>query len=393
MRITKVDILHLKTNLEPGEGWRPIVCRVYTDAGVYGDGEAALAYGSAQLAAIGQLRNFARLILGMNPLDHEIIWDKLYRTTFWGQNGGPVINAGISAIDMALWDIKGKFFNVPVHQLLGGKRRTHLRCYASQLQDSWRPEVIHTCTLEDYAREAKAAVDDGYDCVKFDFFEFDFDGRCYSDLDRMGLLPQSTVNDYRARVKAVRDAVGPDVQIILENHSRTDAQSACQLAEAVKDLNIWFDEEPCTPTPRLTKYVHDRTGLPIAGGERIYTRWQYLEYFNLDALQLIQPDIGNCGGITEVKKVCDLACTFDVGVQVHVCGSPLCTTAAMQLECAIPNFVIHEHHEYALSQENIRLCIHDYQPKNGKIEVPDLPGLGNEISPWAFEHCDLYTVE
>ena len=107
MKITKVDVLHLKTNLKNGH-WRPIVCRIYTDEGIYGDGEAALAYGESQIAAFGIVQNFAKLIIGMDPLQHEVIWDKLYRTTFWGQNGGPVIFAGISAIDIALWDIKGK---------------------------------------------------------------------------------------------------------------------------------------------------------------------------------------------------------------------------------------------------------------------------------------------
>lgn len=102
MKIVKIDILHLKTNLKKDGHWRPIVCRIYTDEGIYGDGEAALAYGEAQFAAFGILKNFAKLIIGMNPLDHEIIWDKLYRSTFWGQNGGPVIFAGISAIDIAL---------------------------------------------------------------------------------------------------------------------------------------------------------------------------------------------------------------------------------------------------------------------------------------------------
>ena len=111
MKITKVDVLHLKTNLKNGH-WRPIVCRIYTDEGIYGDGEAALAYGESQIAAFGIVQNFAKLIIGMDPLQHEVIWDKLYRTTFWGQNGGPVIFAGISAIDIALWDIKGKKLGV-----------------------------------------------------------------------------------------------------------------------------------------------------------------------------------------------------------------------------------------------------------------------------------------
>lgn len=392
MKITKVDVLHLKTNLKNGH-WRPIVCRIYTDEGIYGDGEAALAYGESQIAAFGIVQNFAKLIIGMDPLQHEVIWDKLYRTTFWGQNGGPVIFAGISAIDIALWDIKGKYYNAPIYELLGGKRREKLRTYASQLQFSWGSDIIPQRTPDDYAREAKKAVAEGYDAIKIDFFTFKPDEGNFNDNDRLGLLSPEYLQMYEARVKAVREAIGPHVDLIIENHSFTDSQSAAQLGNLVKKYNIFYFEEPSTPTPQLSKFVHDETGLPIANGERIYTRWQYIEYFKQNAIQVIQPDVGTCGGITEIKKICDMAHVFDVGVQVHACGSPLSTAAALHLECAIPNFVIHEHHTYALSPYNKELCIHDYQPVNGKFSVPDLPGLGNELSEVAFRNCDRVTIQ
>ena len=392
MKITKVDVLHLKTNLKNGH-WRPIVCRIYTDEGIYGDGEAALAYGESQIAAFGIVQNFAKLIIGMDPLQHEVIWDKLYRTTFWGQNGGPVIFAGISAIDIALWDIKGKYYNAPIYELLGGKRREKLRTYASQLQFSWGPDIIPQRTPDDYAREAKKAVAEGYDAIKIDFFTFKPDEGTFNDNDRLGLLSPEYLQMYEARVKAVREAIGPHVDLIIENHSFTDSQSAAQLGNLVKKYNIFYFEEPSTPTPQLSKFVHDETGLPIANGERIYTRWQYIEYFKQNAIQVIQPDVGTCGGITEIKKICDMAHVFDVGVQIHACGSPLSTAAALHLECAIPNFVIHEHHTYALSPYNKELCIHDYQPVNGKFSVPDLPGLGNELSEVAFRNCDRVTIQ
>ena len=239
MKITKVDILHCKTRLKGGV-WRPILIRIHTDAGIYGDGEAALAYGEAQFAAVGIVKNFARMIIGMDPLDHEIIWDKLYRSTFWGQNGGPVINAGISAIDIALWDIKGKYFNVPVYKLLGGKRRESLRTFASQLQFGWQIQERGAMrTPEDYAREARKAVTEGYDAVKVDFFQIHpEEGKHYTDLDRLGLLKQEYIHVIEERVKAVRDAVGPDVDIIAENHSATDAQSSIQIARAIEKYNI-----------------------------------------------------------------------------------------------------------------------------------------------------------
>ncbi len=392
MKITKVDVLQVQTQLKNGH-WRPTVCRIYTDEGIYGDGEAALAYGEAQDSAFGIVQNFARLIIGMNPLEHEIIWDKLYRSTFWGQNGGPVIFAGISAIDIALWDIRGKYYNAPVHELLGGKRRPKLRTYASQLQFGWGPDIIPQRTPEDYAREAKRAVDDGYDCIKIDFFTFRPEGGSYTDTDRLGLLNKEYMDMYEARLKAVRQAIGPKVDIIIENHSFTDAQSSSQIGRMAKKYDIFYFEEPTTPTPQLSKYVHEETGLPVANGERIYTRWQYADYFKENAIQVIQPDIGTCGGITEVKKVCDMAYTYDVGVQVHACGSPISTAAALQVEAVIPNFVIHEHHTYALSPYNKEICIYDYQPVNGKFEVPDLPGIGQELSETAFKNARIVTIQ
>ena len=128
MKITQVDIM--SPHIEERPMWRPILCRIHTDEGIYGDGEAALAYGIASPAAAGMIRDLATLIIGMDPLDSEVIWDKLYKATFWGQNGGPVVFAGISALDIALWDIKGKAFNAPIYKLLGGKRRDNLRTYA-----------------------------------------------------------------------------------------------------------------------------------------------------------------------------------------------------------------------------------------------------------------------
>lgn len=393
MKITKIDVLHLKTGLKNGH-WRPIVCRVYTDEGIYGDGEAALAYGEAQFAAFGMVQNLAKLVIGMDPLDHEIIWDKLYRSTFWGQNGGPVVFAGISAIDIALWDIRGKYYGVPVAKLLGGMRRRELRAYASQLQFGWGgDEVVPKRTPEEYAQEARIAVAEGYDCVKYDFFTFRPDAGNYNDLDRMGMLTPKQLRVLRDRVAAVREAIGPDVDLIVENHSYTDAMSSVQIGKMLKEFNIFYFEEPTTPTAQLTRYVHEETGLPIATGERIYTRWQYADYFKLNAVQVIQPDVGTCGGITEIKKICDMAYVYDVGVQVHACGSPLSTAAALQLEAAIPNFVIHEHHTYACSKYNRELCIYDYQPVDGKFRVPELPGIGNELSEVDFKNCDLVTIQ
>ena len=234
-------------------------------------------------------------------------------------------------------------------------------------------------------RSARAAVDEGYDAVKYVFFTFDeADGHRYSHEDTTRLLPHKYVDMVRRRFAAVREEVGPDVDIIMENHSSVDVQSAVQIGEAVKEYGIYYFEEPRTPAPWLTKAVHDRLNVPVSQGERVYTRWQYAPYFEDGSVQLIQPDLGTCGGITEVKKVADMAETYDVGVQVHVCSSPLLTAAALQVECVLPNFTIHEHHVYNRFDYNRRLCKYDYQPVDGRFSVPELPGIGNEINERVF---------
>jgi L-alanine-DL-glutamate epimerase-like enolase superfamily enzyme len=391
MKITKVDVMLVKV---PNPIWHPIMCRVYTDAGIYGDGEAAMAYGVGATGAFGMIQDLAKLVIGMDPLDNEVVWDKLYKSTFWGQNGGPVVFSGISAIDIALWDIRGKYFNAPLYQLLGGKRRDNLRTYASQLQFGWSDHFEALGKAEDYAATAKKAVAEGYDAIKVDFFTYDRDGRKFDTGEEMTrLLKPYYVDLVEERIAATRKAVGPSVDIIMENHSTLDANSAVQLGRMAQGYNLFYYEEPNTPTPKMTNYICDKLDMPIAHGERIYSRWQYAQYFENTSVQVIQPDIGNCGGLTEAKKICDMAYVYDVAVQAHVCAGPLSTAVALHLECVIPNFVIHEHHRNCLLPYNIALGIHDYQPVQGKMKVPELPGIGNEHSEAVFTNSTLVTIQ
>lgn len=389
MKITKVDILQLDS--PENRRWRPTLCRIYTDEGIYGDGEAALAYATAAPAAFGMVKDFASLIIGLDPLEHEVIWDKLYKDTFWGQNGGPVVFAGISAIDIALWDIKGKYYGKPVYQLLGGKKRDKLRTYASQLQFGWSETRGPLAKPEDYGLVAKEVVAEGYDAVKVDFFTYDENGERLTSEKQTRLLSAHYLNLVEARVAATREAVGSDVDIIVENHSNTDALSAIQIGQRIQKYNIYYYEEPTTPTPKNFAYISSKLNLPLASGERIYSRWQYAPYFENSSLQVIQPDLGNTGGITEGKKICDAAYVYDVSVQPHVCGSPISIATALHLETVIPNFIIHEHH--FPNQLNRKLCIHDYQPENSYFKVPELPGLGNEISEYVYANSIRATVE
>lgn len=155
-----------------------------------------------------------------------------------------------------------------------------------------------------------------------------------------------------------------------------------------------YYEEPTGPmNDGNMEYISKSIKIPVASGERIYTRWGFRPFFEKHAIQVIQPDLGNTGGLSEGKKICDMAHVYDIPVQMHICGGPIATAAALQLEAAIPNFLIHEHHAAALLDENIESCKYDYQPVNGYFDVPELPGIGQELSEKALNSAVITTVK
>lgn len=393
MKITNIDIIQFNLISDENTNFQPIGCRIYTDSGLYGDGEAAIAFGMGSEGAIGVLKRFSKEIIGENPCNIEYIWEKLYRSSFWLQNGGPINFSALSAIDMALWDIKGKFYEAPVYELLGGKIHDSLDTYASQLQFGWGNNRTSINEDSQYIECALNAVSQGYKTIKIDFLTINpLNNSKYIWIDTNGIRNRDKVKIVERRVRKVREAIGNDIDIIIEGHGFTDAELAINIAKAIESYNILYFEEPVTPTPRLNKYVYDNINIPIAQGERIYSRWEFIEFFIDHSVQLIQPDIGTSGGFTEVKKICDMAHTFDIGVQLHVCGTPLSTAAAIQLESVIPNFTIHEHHVNNLHKYNKELCIYDYQPINGKFFVPQIPGIGNEYSKEALSRANILKV-
>ncbi len=391
MKITSVEIIKLKGESSvPGMNWFPTCVRINTDEGICGYGEAGVCYASGADAAVGMLKDYAKLIIGMDPMKSEAIWNKLHRTTFWGMGGGTIIFSAISAIDIALWDIKGKALNVPVYQLLGGKTNDKLRAYASQIQFDWGPKGIPMVTPEDYAEATRKAMAEGYTCVKVDPVGFDEDG-IWMRWSNYGLLEYDQMKVAVDRVAAIREAGGPKMDIIIELHALTDTNTSIQIARELEKYRVFYLEEPTQPlNQRLFREIAREAKMPIASGERIYTRWGYSQFFEDRSLSIIQPDLCNTGGITEGKKICDYAHTYDIGVQIHICGGPISTAAALQVEAVIPNFVIHEHHQCSLIPHNINLCKYDYQPKNGYFEVPDLPGIGQEINQEAIDDADTY---
>jgi galactonate dehydratase len=393
MKITSVDII--KLDALPSAGQTPVLCRINTDEGIYGYGEAGVSIMNYSLGCRELLRSFSRMLIGKDPLANDDIYTLLVNT-FWAKGNGGVIMAAISAIDTALWDIKGKYFGVPVYQLLGGKHRDKLWTYASQLQNGWKYEDFlgSPGDLQFLKDACKRAVDEGYTCVKIDFLAKDFEGRHISRDEGQNHLSVKTLREVEKKLEAVREVVGEDVEIILENHCITTAATAIQFAKVAEPFHPMLLEEPANPLDELDyRRIRQATDIPLATGERTYTRRGFLPLLKEGCLDVAQPDLGNCGGITEGRKISDLAETFGASIQTHTCNTPISVAAALHLEVAIPNFIIHEHHTNNTLKACRELCRYDYQPVDGYFRVPEIPGIGNELSDKALSEAEIETVK
>lgn len=379
MKITKAEIYDvLPTNRS--QGWpakqNPVILKVMTDEGIYGAGELALAYGQGAKAGIGILKEYAsEYLIGADPMKVETMWETLYRQTFWGQGGGPVIYGGISAIDEALWDIKGKKLGVPVYELMGGRMWDRLRLYAN----GWYTGKT-LVQPEDYAEGASKVVQDGYNALKFDPLMVTHEGKWQ--------WVRRSIDDPRwarievERVRAVREAVGPDVDILIEMHGNLGVTDAILLGQQFEEFKPFFYEEPVDPmNVECMKKVADNVNIPVAGGERLYTRYGFREFIERQALNILQPDIGLTGGLTEAKKIASYADTYNLHIQPHNCGGPVSAAVAVQFDACTPNFIIQEWFPYWPDDRyEIVTEAFDLQARDSYFEVPDRPGLGVELN-------------
>jgi galactonate dehydratase len=385
MKIVAADIYDV--DLHP---WKPpIILRLVTDEGIDGLGEFPLAYGAGRRAAIGMLQDLIEgFVLGADPMRIEAMWDTLFRRTFWAQGGGPVVYGGMSTIDQAQWDIKGKALGCPVYELLGGKVHDTLRVYANGwYSGEWAPENNRRPeTPAEYGDIAARVVELGYDALKFNPFG--------APRERRGSKQQRVLEPWRAdvgyaRVKAVREAVGPQVEIMVECHGWFGPTSAIEMGRRLADLNPYFYEEPVDAmNVACMKKVAENVPLKIAAGERLYTRYMFREYIEGQVLDLLQPDVGLAGGITEVKKIASYAETYGLHIQPHNCHGPIATAAAAQIDACITNFLIQElvpfreRIAYDLVLEPLEL-----QVKDGQMPVPEGPGLGVTLNESLVGRC------
>lgn len=334
-----------------------VFVKVYTDEGVTGVGEATLEY--KEKALIGAVEHIREYLIGQNPLDVEKHTHAIYRDAYW--RGGAVLMSALSAVECALWDILGKTLGVPVYQLLGGRVNDRVRIYVN----GW---FAGAKTPEQFAEKTRQAVQRGVTAMKWDPF-----GKSYLQISNRDL-------DTALRcVAAVREAVGDEVDLLIEGHGRFDVPTGIRIARELEPFKPLFFEEP-TPPDNLEalRAVRDKSPVAIAAGERLYTLRGYQQLFALRAADYIQPDVSHAGGIMELKKIAAAAEACYIPFAPHNPSGPVANAATLQLAACCPNFCILEimysdvSWRSAVTNEQL-----DYQ--NGYITIPSKPGLGIEI--------------
>jgi galactonate dehydratase len=326
--------------------------------GLHGVGEATLEYKEHTVAQA--CKELERTLIGKDPHRIEEIWHNAYRDAYW--RGGAVLMSALSAIEMALWDIKGKDLGVPVYQLLGGKVRESIPCYAN----GW---FAPAKTPDEFAEKAKQAVAQGFKALKWDPF-----GSSYLQIERKQL------NEAIACVGAVYDAVKDSADIIIEGHGRFDIPTAVRVGQVLGDFDILWFEEPIPPQNlEGLAEVKRRVNVPISAGERLYNRWEFRSLFELKAADFIQPDVSHAGGIMELKKIAAMAEAYHIPICPHNPSGPIANAATLQLAACVPNFYLLETMSSdvpwrkSISTEEVKF-------ENGEMFISDKPGLGIDIN-------------
>jgi galactonate dehydratase len=353
-----VKITRLETFVVPP---RWLFLKIETDEGIVGWGEPIVEGKAGTVkAAVEELSEY---LLGKDPLRIEDHWQVLYRSGFY--RGGPILMSAIAGIDQALWDIKGKYFNAPVYQLLGGACRDSIRVY------SW----IGGDRPNDVGQAAKEAAEAGFTAVKMNATE-----------ELQYIDSYEKIDQAIERIAAVREAVGPYMGIGIDFHGRVHKPMAKILAKELEPYRPMFIEEPVlAENNEALREIANYTNIPIATGERMFSRWDFKQLLADGYVDIIQPDLSHAGGITECKKIFSMAEAYDVAVAPHCPLGPIALAACLQVDATAHNAFIQEqslgiHYNQGsdLLDYLVDRSVFDYQ--DGYVKIPQAPGLGIEIN-------------
>lgn len=340
---------------------RWLFLKLNTDEGISGWGEPIVeGHAAAVAAAVREMEDY---LVGQDPNKIEDLWQTMYRAGFY--RGGPVLMSAIAGIDQALWDIKGKRYDLPVYEFLGGAVRDKLRVY------SW----IGGDRPSDVGQAAKEKKDLGFTAIKMNASE------------EMHYIDSfSKVEAIVERVAAVREAVGKDFGIAVDFHGRIHKPMAKVIAKELDPFHLMFIEEPVLPeNNEALREIANHTSTPIATGERMYSRWDFKKLLEDGYVDIIQPDLSHAGGISEVKKIAAMAEAYDVTVAPHCPLGPIALAACVQVDIATPNVFIQEqslgiHYNQTNDLLDYLTDPTIFKYENGFITIPKGAGLGIEVN-------------
>ncbi|MDF3077498.1 MAG: galactonate dehydratase [Sphingobacteriaceae bacterium] len=340
---------------------RWLFLKIETDEGIVGWGEPVIEGRAATVKTA--VEELMENLIGKDPMNIEDHWNVMYRCGFY--RGGPILMSAIAGIDQALWDIKGKFYNAPIHQLMGGKCRDSIRVY------SWiggdRPAEVGEAAL--------SMVRKGFTALKMNATE-----------ELQFVDSYKKIGEAVARIAAVREAVGKDVGIGIDFHGRVHRPMAKTLAKELEPFNPMFIEEPVLPeNNEALREIANAVSIPIATGERMFSRWQFKTILQDGYVDIIQPDLSHAGGITECKKIISMAEAFDVAAAPHCPLGPIALAACLQVDATCYNAFIQEqslgiHYNQGSDLLDYLMDQTVFAYKDGYATIPDGPGLGIEVN-------------
>lgn len=343
MKISRIETFHVRP--------RWLLVRIHTDHGLSGWGEATLEGRSKTVETM--IHEMGRWLLGQDPRRIEHIWQHLHRGGFY--RGGSIHCSALSGIDMALWDILGRHLETPVHQLLGGRVRDRIRLYA------W----TNAGTSDYYVN----AIRDVREVWGLSAFKYNATGSMRPISNPAALT--ATVE----RFAGLRRAAGPGIDIAADFHGRLTHADAKRLVSLLEPHQPFFVEEPVLPgDPDALRDIAASTSVPIAAGERLFTRWEFQPLIERRAVSVVQPDTAHAGGISETRRIAALAEARDILFAPHCPLGPVALAACLHLDAVAPNFLIQEH--VTLGESLLR---QPFAAQDGYLPVPDGPGLGIEI--------------
>jgi len=369
MRITnlKVYVVDASPQRLAERAWTFV--QVDTDDGITGFGEATNYPGNGSLIVGDALRRVKEFVIGEDPADINRIWHKLFRkATYLGPRGLPT--AVMSGIDIALWDIRGKVLGRPVYELLGGRMRETVPLYANGWFDDCE-------TPEAYAAAAKRTVAAGHVALKCDPF---LEMRPYHTGYVTGQITAAGEDLGVDIVAAMREAVGPSVDILIDAHGHYNVPTAVRIARRLEPYRIGWFEEPVPPeSPQALRLVRDQVGVPICVGERLYTRFDFLPIFEGRLADFVMPDVVWTGGISELLRIATMAEAYHVPISPHNAMGPLQIIAGAHAMLTIPNFYRLEHSLGAIP--GYQACLsHRLEFEADHLRLSDRPGLGYDLN-------------